>query len=480
MHHYAPEDILSGPYLVTEFGKDKIVESLGYLTPDKFRLTLLNPDFNVEGWQKAQWYGTDYTVQDFSEELVKAPSKPAIVQETPLVRMWHKKDDTFWVPKANVYFALKSPLSYLSPLTCVETRLYTDLLKDALNEYSYYAEVAGLSYALENNTEGFVLVCDGYNDKLSILLQKIVDKMVNLKINPERFKVIQEQEALKLAEIVENAFNPRPLAIAHRWDTMRTHLISRGASYVYAREVPNPKNLNSAIEYYVQVGDFSDADLRVRLSLFSQLGNEPCFDQLRTKEQLGYMVFSGLRKQTGLIGYRVIVQSEKDAAFVESRIEAFLEKMRASISAIAGYDNTVIKEMTPQEFEKHQLALSSKLLEKDKNLAQESSRLWSHVSSRYYYFDQHMHDADLVKQLSKEDVLSFYEEHLAVGASKRRKLSVHVRSQSVGSGSTDVGNAILQGATLLQGEDAIAEVKLSWPLGKGAVPVAPIESYFKP
>ena len=42
------------------------------------------------------------------------------------------------------------------------------------------------------------------------------------------------------------------------------------------------------------------------------------------------MVFSGLRKQTGVIGYRVIVQSEKDAAFVESRIEAFIEKMRVT------------------------------------------------------------------------------------------------------------------------------------------------------
>ena len=49
--------------------------------------------------------------------------------------------------------------------------------------------------------------------------------------------------------------------------------------------------------------------------------------------------------------------------------------------------------MTAQEFEKHQIALSVKLLEKDKNLAQESSRLWSHVSSRYYYFDQHLQDA---------------------------------------------------------------------------------------
>lgn len=37
-------------------------------------------------------------------------------------------------------------------------RLYTDLLKDSLNEYSYDAEVAGLHYNIENQLEG-MLVC---------------------------------------------------------------------------------------------------------------------------------------------------------------------------------------------------------------------------------------------------------------------------------------------------------------------------------
>jgi hypothetical protein len=50
----------------------------------------------------------------------------------------------------------------ISKLTCVlpffPPRLYTDLLKDSLNEYSYDAEVAGLHYNIENQLEG-MLVC---------------------------------------------------------------------------------------------------------------------------------------------------------------------------------------------------------------------------------------------------------------------------------------------------------------------------------
>ena len=41
----------------------------------------------------------------------------------------------------------------------------------------------------------------------------------------------------------------------------------------------------------------------------------------------GYIVFSGLRRASGVQGLRVIVQSDKSPDYVESRIEAFLLKM---------------------------------------------------------------------------------------------------------------------------------------------------------
>lgn len=91
----------------------------------------------------------------------------------------------------------------------------------------------------------------------------------------------------------------------------------------FSRSVHNAENVNSAIEYSIQVCQECDAPLRVLLGLFCQVASEPIFDQLRTKEQLGYMVFSGQRKQQ-MLSFRIIVQSEKDPVFIESRIDAFL------------------------------------------------------------------------------------------------------------------------------------------------------------
>lgn len=52
-------------------------------------------------------------------------------------------------------------------------RLYTDLLKDSLNEYSYDAEVAGLHYNIENQLEG-MLVCIGIHGKAQSFLNVLL------------------------------------------------------------------------------------------------------------------------------------------------------------------------------------------------------------------------------------------------------------------------------------------------------------------
>lgn len=45
--------------------------------------------------------------------------KPDLIQETSMLRLWHKKDDTFWVPKANVWILFRNPLTYATPRNAV-------------------------------------------------------------------------------------------------------------------------------------------------------------------------------------------------------------------------------------------------------------------------------------------------------------------------------------------------------------------------
>ncbi|KAJ3113502.1 Insulinase (Peptidase M16) [Phlyctochytrium bullatum] len=523
MQHYPPEHVLSGPSVLLEFDKQKVEEVLAALRPDNFRVTVVSPYHDEPEWKSAAWYGTEYISRPLSADLkenlanlsatpelhlpernefipenltLKAPSavhsaRPAIVSETPTVRMWYKKDDQFKVPKAKAFFSLRTPLAYSTPATCVMTRLYTDLLEDALNQYSYYADVAGLSYSIENNTEGLELHVLGYNDKLPRLIEHVFRTMKSLHINPDRFKAIKEhlghlykdwkmdaphqhasyygsyvtqeklwtseeklealnditaadissfypqllsrlfveglvvgnydaQEAASLAALVDKCLTPSAFPSSVKEVTMRTLQIPSGSKVVLKLDVPNVNQPNSAIEYNVQVGDVANDLLRVKTLLLSQIAREPCFDILRTKEQLGYIVFSGLRKQTGMIGFRIIIQSERDPWVLEERILAFLSTFKE-----------MLESLTDEQYSKHINALVSRLTEKDKNLNEEANRWWSHIASRYYDFQQNLRDAETVKSLSKSELVEFFKTAVDSDSKDVRKISVHLRSHSL-------------------------------------------------
>lgn len=150
-----------------------------------------------------------------------------------------------------------------------------------------------------------------------------------------------------------------------------------GGRYVYTRQVSDESNVNSAIEYFIQICDVIDVPLRARLSLVAQIMQEPCFDQLRTKEQLGYLVFSGIRKQVGCMGLRFIIQSEKDTIYLENRIEAFLDHLK-----------NLIENLTEKEYQSHVNSLIADKMEKDKNMSQEGIRYWSEIQFGYFDFEQ--------------------------------------------------------------------------------------------
>lgn len=72
-------------------------------------------------------------------------------------------------------------------------RLYTDVVTDALTEFSYDADLAGLEYNFASHSLGFFITLSGYNDKLSVLARHVLEKVKNIEINPARLEVLKEQ-----------------------------------------------------------------------------------------------------------------------------------------------------------------------------------------------------------------------------------------------------------------------------------------------
>jgi insulysin len=88
--------------------------------------------------------------------------------------------------------------------------------------------------------------------------------------------------------------------------------------------------------------------------------SDEAFDLLRTKEQLGYIVFTGVKKiAQNIEGIQIIVQSHhKDALYLNGRIENFLQYY---------YENFLLP-LTAEKFQDYIHAVKEKLLEKPKNM----------------------------------------------------------------------------------------------------------------
>jgi insulysin len=531
---YPREWVLSAPYLTREFEPNQIRELVDCLSATNCRVSIAAqslPDGSKDWDQKETWYGTEYKLTPIPSQLLakdgihtsdeydgmylpkpnsfipssfevegkpsegavkpNSTERPVLAHHSPLSRLWHKKDDRFFLPKANLFVALKSPLIDATPSNAVKCRMLVDLIKDSLTEYSYDAELAGLGYNIEAHGNTIGVSVDGYNDKLPVLLRYVLEEFSKFKVDDvARFEVIKDQvqraymnfrqeapyqhanyfatyltvermwtadeklkelvlltasdvqrfledirqrlhiemlshgnigreESHKLLEMTEGILQSKPLAKSELVSA-RSLILEPQTNYSYTINVPNDKNVNSSIEYYTQVGNPDDAKSRATLSLLSQMASEPCFDQLRTKEQLGYLVFSGVRKTIGSMGFRVIIQSERDSDYLESRIDEFY---RVTFT-------NYLENMSEEEFTKQKESLIQKKLEKLKNLFDESSRYWYHIQFGTFNFRQKAEDAKVLRELTKKDIIDMFKQYISPDSPQgRSKLTVHLKSQ---------------------------------------------------
>ncbi|RKK89181.1 hypothetical protein BFJ68_g16763 [Fusarium oxysporum] len=226
------------------------------------------------------------------QEMDEQALNPRVLRNDGIARTQWKKDDIFWVPRANVIVNLKTPLFYASTENNVKARLFSDLVRDALEMYSYDAELAGLQYKVSLDSRGMFLDVSGYNDKLPVLLDQIVTTMRDLDINKYRFETVKQR-----------------LTRGYNWQLQSSY-----------HQVGDYTNWLNAPER-----DFIVEELAAELSGVTwRILRGPAFDQLRTKEPFGYIVFSKPRTFSMTYGFRFLIQSEMALEFLDSRSEAFL------------------------------------------------------------------------------------------------------------------------------------------------------------
>jgi len=131
---------------------------------------------------------------------------------------------------------------------------------------------------------------------------------------------------------------------------------------------------NNAVEMTFQFG--SDSSLGYEgigiLDLIGHLAYSSAYNQLRTKEQLGYIVsVYGRKTAGGTWGLTVIVQSSsKSPKYLEERIEAWLQTFRKEL-----------EDKSPEAFATEARGVVVQLLEEDTKLSSEVGSWWNEITS---------------------------------------------------------------------------------------------------
>jgi len=162
----------------------------------------------------------------------------------------------------------------------------------------------------------------------------------------------------------------------------------------------------------------SQIDLSMKLSLLAHIAKEPAFDTLRTKEQLGYVVFlfhSGhISFDAHVMTLNLLVQSTQPIDFLKTRMDSFL----------IGFEHHLL-EMTDAEFSEAKAGYIALKKKRFDSLSEQSGFLWTEIAQRTLLFDRKQREIDVLKQLTLQDVLGLYRD-VVLDVWQRRRISIEL------------------------------------------------------
>ncbi|XP_002075540.3 nardilysin [Drosophila willistoni] len=228
----------------------------------------------------------------------------------------------------------------------------------------------------------------------------------------------------------------------------RTVQLPQGAHYIRCHAL-NESDTNSVVTNFYQIGP-NTVRVESILHMLMMFVDEPLFDNLRTKEQLGYHVAAAVRTNYGIAGYSIMVNSQETKTtveHVESRIEAFRGKMLQ-----------ILQTMSQEDYDHTRDSLIKLNLVTDTALSTEVHRNWSEITNEEYLFDRRRRQIDILRTLAKSEIVDFLLEN---EVSNLRKLSVQVIGHQVAESEDDSDDGEESGVASSEEEDEDLFIALS-------------------
>jgi len=397
--------------------------------------------------------------------------EPSLVHDTPSLEVWHQQETSFGAPRGYVVLRLltAAPNDLKSN---VIGELQARLIKDSLELWKYPATMARLSFRWHAGTSELALTLTGYDDKQPEISSELLQRLIALKIDDARFalekqELVRDWKNLRLDRPYRQSLDAMRVAIdpeswsradaiatlealtpddvrawwkqasSKLWAQLFVHgnhdaaaalaLGQRVQKTVLEGREGGKPGVNrtrllpagdTVLELEVDHDDSSlivtygsrKADLatEARYELLGTVLSTSFFNELRTVQQLGYVVAAQPCSHDVLPALCFIIQSNSTPADVLlERVDAFVQTERKKL------------EQTPEaEIATIRQGVVARLRKADTRLYERSSKLHGNLVKRRAWD----HDAQLataVEALDKAALLSFYDATLSTKAARR-------------------------------------------------------------
>lgn len=516
MQLYPLQDFLTGDQLLFEYKPEVIAEALNQLVPQKANLVLLSGANEGRCDLKEKWFGTQYSVEDVENswaELWKSnfnlnpdlhlPAEnkyiatdftlkafdcleteyPAKIVNTAQGCLWYKKDNKFKIPKAYIRFHLISPLIQKSAANVVLFDIFVNILTHNLAEPAYEADVAQLEYKLVAGEHGLIIRVKGFNHKLPLLFQLIIDYLAEFSSTPAVFTMITEQLKKTYFNILIKpetlAKDVRLLILEYsRWSMIdkyqalmdglsldsllnfvkdfKSQLFVEGLvqgnvtstesmdflKYVVDKLNFMPLEQGMPVQFQVvelpsghhlcKVRALNKGDANSEVTVYYQSGARSLREYTLMELLVMHMeepCFDFLRtKQT--LGYHVYPTCRNTSGILGFSVTVGTqatkynsETVDKKIEEFLSSFEEKIENLTEDAFNTQVTALIKLKECEDTHLGEEVDRNWNEVVTQQYLFDRLAHEIEALKGFSKSDLVSWFKAHRGPGS---KMLSVHV------------------------------------------------------
>uniref|UniRef100_A0A7N5P3S9 Nardilysin n=1 Tax=Ailuropoda melanoleuca TaxID=9646 RepID=A0A7N5P3S9_AILME len=476
MQLYPLQDFLTGDQLLFEYKPEVIAEALNQLVPQKANLVLLSGANEGKCDLKEKWFGTQYSMEDV---------------ENSWAELWKTNfelNPDLHLPAENKYIAyirfhLISPLIQKSAANVVLFDIFVNILTHNLAEPAYEADVAQLEYKLVAGEHGLIIRVKGFNHKLPLLFQLIIDYLAEFSSTPAVFTMITEQLKKTYFNILIKpetlAKDVRLLILEYaRWSMIdkyralmdglslesllsfvkefKSQLFVEGLvqgnvtstesmdflKYVVDKLNFMPLEQEMPVQFQVvelpsghhlcKVRALNKGDANSEVTVYYQSGARSLKEYTLMELLVMHMeepCFDFLRtKQT--LGYHVYPTCRNTSGILGFSVTVGTQATKYNsevvdkkIEEFLSSFEEKIENLTEEAFNTQVTALIKLKECEDTHLGEEVDRNWNEVVTQQYLFDRLAHEIEALKSFSKSDLVNWFKAHRGPGS---KMLSVHV------------------------------------------------------